>query len=76
MAVGGTDASIRQHLLDLGHLFPPNSGVLATIRLVERRSFGLDGVLQERGATQIIFPLAYDVAEFLEEVLQLFLLDG
>ena len=34
------------------------------------------GVLQERGAAQIVFSLAYDVAEFLEEVLQLLLLGG
>ena len=46
------------------------------IWLAERRSFGLDGVLQERGAAQIVLSLAYDVAEFLEEVLQLLLLGG
>ena len=75
-AVGGTDYAVRQHLLDLGHLFSSNSGVLVAIRLAERQSLGLDGVLQERGAAQIVLPLAYDVAEFLEGVLQLLLLGG
>ena len=75
-AVGGMDDVAGQHLLDLGHLFSSNSGVLAAIRLAERRSFGLYGVLQERCADQIVLSLAYNVAEFLEEGLQLLLLGG
>ena len=75
-AVGRTDDAAGQHLLDLGHLLSPNSGVLEAIRLAERRSFGLYGVLQERCTAQIILSLAHNVAEFLEEGLQLLLLGG
>ena len=46
------------------------------IRLAEGWPFGLDGVLQEWGAAEIVLSLAYNVAEFLEEVLQLLLLGG
>ena len=46
------------------------------IRLAEGWSFGLNGVLQKWGAAEIVLSLAYDVAEFLEEVLQLLLLGG
>ena len=42
--VGRADDATGQHLLDLGHLFSMNSGVLAAIRLAEQRSFGLYGV--------------------------------
>ena len=75
-AVGRMDDAAGQHLLDLGHLLSSNSGVLAAIRLAERRSFGLYGVLQEQCAAQIILSLAHNVAEFLEEGLQLLLLSG
>ena len=75
-AVGRTDDTAGQHLLDLGHLLSTNSGVLAVIRLAERGSLGLYGVLQKRGTAQIVLPLAYNVAEFLEEGLQLLLLGG
>ena len=75
-AVGGTDDAAGQHLLDLSHLFSSNSRVLAAIRLAERRSFGLYGVLQERRAAQIVLSLAHNVAEFLEVGLQLLLLGG
>ena len=75
-AVGGTDDAAGQHLLDLGHLFSSNSRVLAAIRLAEQRSFGLYGVLQERRAAQIVLALSHNVAEFLEEGLQLLLLGG
>ena len=44
------------------------------IWLAERRSLGLDGVLRQRGTTQIVLPLTNNVAEFLEEGLQLLLL--
>ena len=54
----------------------PNSGVLVALRLAERRSFGLYGVLQERCAAQIVLSLAHSVTEFLEEVPQLMLLGG
>ena len=73
-SVGGTDDAAGQHLLDLGHLFSMNSGILAAIRLAERRSLGLDGVLKQRGSAQIVFPLANNIAEFLEEGFQLLLL--
>ena len=75
-AVEGTDDTAGQHLLDLGHLFSSNSGVLVAIRLVKRRSFGLYGVLQERRTAHIVLSLAYNVAEFLGEGLQLLLLGG
>ena len=64
------------NLLDLGHFFSLDSGVLTTIGLAEGRSFGFNGVLQQWGAANIILSLADDIAEFLEEVLQLLLLDG
>ena len=63
------DDAAGQHLLDLGHL-------LAAIQPAERRSFGLYGVLQEQRAAQIVLSLAHNVAEFLEEGLQLLLLGG
>ena len=74
--VGWMDDTAGQHLLDLGHLFSTNSGVLAAIWLVERGSLGLDGVLKQRSTAQIVLPLTNDVAEFLEENLQLLLLGG
>ena len=61
-------------LLDLGHFFSTNGGVLVAIRLAEQGSLGLDGVLEQRGAAQIVFPLSNDVAELLEEGFQLLLL--
>ena len=75
-AVGGMDDAAGQHLLDLGHLFSTNSGILAAIRLAEWRSFGLYGVLQEQRAAQIVLSLAHNVAEFLKEDLQLLFLGG
>ena len=75
-AVGWTDDAACQHLLDLGHFFSPDSGVLPTIGLTEGRPFGFNGVLQQRGAAKIILSLADAIAEFLEEVFQLLLLDG
>ena len=65
--VGGTDDAARQHLLDLGHLLSANGWVLATIRLAKRVSLGLNGVLEQRSAAQVVFSLADDVAELLEE---------
>ena len=62
--------------MDLDHFFSPDSRVLATIGLAEGLSFGFNGVLQQWGAAKIVLSLADDVAEFLEEVLQLLLLDG
>ena len=47
-----------------------------TIGLAEGCSFGLNGVLQQWGAAKVVLSLADDIAEFLEEVLQLLLLDG
>ena len=46
------------------------------IGLMEGWPFHFDGVLQQRDTAKIIFSLADDFAEFLEEVLQLLLLDG
>ena len=74
--VGGTDDAAGQHLLDLSHFFSSNSGVLAAIRLAKWRSIGLDGMFQERCTAQIVLSLVHDVAEFLEEGLQLLLLSG
>ena len=65
--VGGMDDATRQHLLDLGHLLSANGGVLATIRLVKLGSLGLDGVLEQLSAAQVVFSLADYVAELLEE---------
>ena len=65
--VGGTDDAAGQHLLDLSHLLSSNSGVLAAIRLAKQRSISLDGMLQERYTAQIVFLLAHNVTEFLEE---------
>ena len=65
--VGGTDDAARQYLLDLGHLLSANGWVLATTRLAKRGSLGLDGVLEQRSAAQVVFSLANDVAELLEE---------
>ena len=72
--VGRTDDTAGQHLLDLGHFFSTNSGVLAATWLAERGSLGLDGLLKQRGTTQIVLPLTNNFAEFLEEGLQLLLL--
>ena len=66
--VGETDDAARQHLLDLGHLHLSENGwVLATIRLAKQGSLGLDGVLEQQSAAQVVFSLADDVAELLEE---------
>ena len=73
--VGGSDDVAGQHLLDLRHLFPPNSWVLSPIRLAERRSVGLDRVLQQRSAAKAALPLAEYIAELLEEAVQLLLLE-
>ena len=75
-AVGGADDAVDQHLLDQGYFFSPDSGVLTAIWLAEVWSLGFDGVLQQRGEAKIILPLADNIAEFLEDVLQLLLLDG
>ena len=45
------------------------------IGLTEGRPFGFNGVLQQWGAAKIVLSLADDITEFLEEVLQLLLLD-
>ena len=71
-----TDDTAGQHLLDLGHLFSTNSGVLVVIWLAERGSLSLNGVLKQQSTTQIVLPLTNNVAEFLEEGLQLLLLGG
>ena len=65
--VAGMDDAARQHLLDLDHLLSAKGWVLATIRLAKRGSLGLDGVLGQRGAAQVVFSLADYVAELLEE---------
>ena len=64
-----------KHLLDLRHLFPPNSWVLSPIRLSERRPVGLDRVLQGRSAAKVVLSLAKHIAELLEEAVQLLLLE-
>ena len=73
--VGGPDDIAGQHLLDLRHLFPPNSWVLSPIRLAERRPVGLDRVIQQRSAAKVVLPLAKHIAELLEEAVQLLLLE-
>ena len=44
--------------------------------MAEGWSLDLDGVLQQWSAAKIVLSLANNIAEFLEEVLQLLLLDG
>ena len=46
------------------------------IGLAEGLSLSLNGVLQQWGAAKVVLSLADDNAEFLEEVLQVLLLDG
>ena len=53
-----------------------DNGVLAAIWLAKSGSIGLDGVFQGRRIAQVVLSLAYNVAKFLEEVLQLLLLSG
>ena len=73
--VGGPDDVAGQHLLDLRHLFPPNSWGLSPIRLAERRLVDLDRVLQQRSTAKVVLPLAEYITELLEEVVQLLLLE-
>ena len=73
--VGGADDVAGQHLLDLRHLLLSNSRVLSSVGLAKRRSVRLDGVLQQQSTAEIVFSLAEDVAEFLEQVVQLLLLE-
>ena len=67
------DDVVGQHLLDLRHLLPPNGWVLPPVRLVERWSLRLNGVLQQRSATEVVLALAKHIAELLEEAVQLLL---
>ena len=53
--------------MDLCRLFSANGRVLATIWLAKRGSLGLDGVLEQQSAAQVIFSVADYVAELLEE---------
>ena len=64
-----------QHLLDLCHLFPPNTRVLLPVGLAEGWSLGFDRVLEQQSATEITLSLAEHIAELLEEVVQLLLLE-
>ena len=64
-----------QRLLDLRHLLQSNSRVLLPIGLAERGPVGLYRVLQQRSTPEVIFPLAEDVAELAEQVIQLLLLE-
>ena len=73
--VGGADDVAGQHLLDLRHLLPSNSWVLTPVRLTERRPVSLNGVLQQRSTTEVVLSLAENVAELLEEAVQLLLLE-
>ena len=65
-AVRWADDVAGQHLLDLHHLLPSNSRVLSPIRLVEWGSVCLNCVLQHLSTPEIVFPLAEEVAEFLD----------
>ena len=73
--VGGADDVAGQHLLDLRHLLPSNSRVLTLVRLVERRPVSLNRMLQQRSTAEVILSLAEDIAELLEEAVQLLLLE-
>ena len=61
--------------LDLHHLFPSNSWILSPVRLAERSPVGLNRVLQQRSTAKVVLPLAKDIAELLEEDVQLLLLE-
>ena len=74
--VGRTNDAAGQHLLDLRHFFPSHSGVLPLIRLTEGWSICFNSMLQQRSTAKVIFPLADNVAELFEMVLQLLLLYG
>ena len=73
--LGRADDVAGQHLLDLRHLLPSNSQVLSPIRLAEWGPMCFYCVLQQRSTPEIVFPLAEDVAEFPEKVIQLLLLE-
>ena len=73
--VGGADDFAGQHLLDLHHLLPSNSRVLTPVRLVEWRPVHLNGVLQQRSTPEVVLSFAKNIAEFLEEAVQLLLLE-
>ena len=73
--VGGADDVAGQHLLNLHHLLPSNSRVLTPVRLAERRPVGLNGVLQQWSTPEVVLSLAENIAELLEEAVQLLLLE-
>ena len=73
--VGGADDVAGQHLLDLRYLLPSNSRVLTPVGLAKRRPVRLYGVLQQRSTAEAVLSLAEHVAELLEEVVQLLLLE-
>ena len=73
--VGQADDVAGQHLLDLRHLLPSNSRVLSSVGLAEWGFVCFDRVLQQRITPKIVFPLAEDIAELQEKVVQLLLLE-
>ena len=73
--VGGADDVAGQHLLDLRHLLPSYSRVMTLLRLAERRPVGLNCMLQQRSTAEVVLSLAKDIAELLEEAVQLLLLE-
>ena len=73
--VGGADDVAGQHLLELRHLLPLNSRVLTPVRLAERRPVGLNCMFQQRSTAEVVLSLAEDIAELLEEAVQLLLLE-
>ena len=73
--VGGADDIAGQHLLDLRHLLPSNSRVLTPVRLAKRRPVGLNRMLRQRSTAEVVLSLAEDIAELLEDAVQLLLLE-
>ena len=73
--VEGADDVAGQHLLDLRHLLQSYRQVLTPVRLAERRLVGLNRMLQQRSTAEVVLSLAEDIAELLEEAVQLLLLE-
>ena len=74
-AVRGTDDIARQHLLHLCHLLPANCRILPLVGLAERRPMGLNPMLQQQSVAQVVFTLAENVLELLEQLIELLLLE-
>ena len=68
------DDTAGEHLLHLCHLFSSDGRVLAAVWLAKRWPLGLDCVLQQRSAAQVVLSLTDYITKLLEEGFQLLLL--